>query len=110
MPSFRLRHPQRPGVVADYGYDGPSGRGFFVDVREGGALIDRYDATYATSASYDRQRPLDGALRFLATWGFYAADDLEEALGRLLHELPREMPRRLRRIALVVLNVKSAAD
>jgi hypothetical protein len=46
----------------------------------------------------------------MAAREFYSVDDLEEALGRLQYDLIDEMPRRLRRIARVLINFKRAAD
>ena len=106
MPSFRTRHPRDHGVVAEYGYDGPSGLGFFVHVCEA-TNVARYDAR---SNLYAAARPLQGALDFLIEKGFFTRDALEEALGRLPYELPDEMPRRLRRAATIVCDFKSAAD
>ena len=54
---------------------------------------------------------LQGALDYMANFGFFGGQgDLEEALTRLQHERPDEMPARLRRIAEVVINLKRVAD
>lgn len=103
---YRLRHPHDAQGRAAYGYDGPSGLGFFVHATLSGGEV-RYDGR---APSYNHERPLDGALRWMAAREFYSVDDLEEALGRLQYDLIDEMPRRLRRIARVLINFKRAAD
>ena len=96
-----------PQGRAWYGYDvGPSGLGFFVHAALSGGEV-RYEGR---APSYNHERPLDGALRWMAAHGFFAEDDLEEALGRIQHDLIEEMPRRLRRVARVFLSFKRAAD
>jgi hypothetical protein len=104
---FVLRHPLNPQRRAEYGWEGPSGLGFFVHVRESGTLIGRYDALVD---GYDIRYPLWHALVFMVAAGFFSRADLEETLTRASHELPEEMPRRLRRIAMVVGRFKEAAD
>jgi hypothetical protein len=103
---FHIRHPQDAEGRAAYGYDGPSGLGFFVHATLRGVAV-RYDGR---APSYDHDRPLDAALRWMAAQGFYTVDDLEEAIVRLQHDLIEEMPRRYGRIARVVWNFKRAAD
>ena len=101
---FRLRHPSDRQASASYGWE--PDLGFFAHVTNSSG-----ERTYdALDERYDHARPLDGALRFLAKLGFYSADDLEEALGRLQHQRIEEMPKRLRRVAKVVVNMKRAAD
>ena len=98
---FTIEHPDHPGVIAEYGFD--PALGFFITVRGLGEPRE-YDAL---RAHYSH---LQGALDYMLNFGFFSQGDLEEALTRMQHELPDEMPARLRRIAEVVLNFKAAAD
>lgn len=102
---FLIHHPRRPQVTARYGFD--VFLGFFVDVREQRTCVGRYDAL---TEGYDQRWPLQGALYYLVEQGFFRRDELEEALVRGQHDLPEEMPRRVRRVAIIVHNFKTAAD
>ena len=63
---------------------------------------------------YDRIHPgydgLAGALAYLVAFGFFTEDELHDALDRLVHELPEDMPPKLAEVARVVLNLKQDAD
>jgi len=99
---FRIEHPAHPGAYAAYGHD--RHLGFFVEVvGKHGRHLD-YDATYPDYCG------LEGALVFLSKAGFFALDDLHEALVRIEHEPEERLPASLRRISTVVWNFKNAAD
>jgi hypothetical protein len=75
MSRCRLDHPTKPGVQAAYGHDPVMG--FFVDIMKGDRLVKSYDFF---NPSFNRARPLMGALDFLAAEGFFTTDQLHEAL------------------------------
>lgn len=102
---FRIRHPQDLRIFATYGYDGPSGLGFYVHVHDAG-----YVAKYDGQHEYDPVLPLQGALDFLIEKGFFSRDDLEEALERLIYGRVRELPRRLQKPGRVAANFRRGAD
>lgn len=90
-------------MQAHYGWDHVLG--FFVEVRG----PNRYKETHdALSPRYQRERPLQSVLEFLAEKGFYSIDDLQETLEWLADD-PEGMQRRLRRVAEVIGNFKDAA-
>lgn len=103
---FTLRHPAHRDRRAEYGYERDA-FAFFVHVFEQDACVGRYDAL---TEGYDHRFPLQGALDYLISQGFFSREDLESALTRGQYELFEEMPRRLRRAGLVVHHFKEAAD
>jgi hypothetical protein len=99
---FRIEHPAHPDAYATYGHD--PHLGFFVEVvGKHGRQLD-YDATYKDYCG------LKGALVFLSKAGFFAIEDLHEALVRVEHEPEERLPAGLRRISSVAWNFKNAAD
>lgn len=105
MSRFRIVHPTREGVHAIYGFDAVLG--FFVDVHREGRYkpIASYDAF---NPSFNRARPLMGALDFLASEDFFTADDLHAALAHV--QDGTRVPKRLMPVVQVILNFKDAAD
>ena len=98
---FTIEHPDVPGITAEYGWDHVIG--FFVEIHGLGGTHE-YDAVHP---GYGH---LDGALQYLARAGFFSTDKLHDALGLLIHRTPDEMPEQLARVAVVVVNFKTAAD
>ena len=99
---FTIQHPDDDAdLVAEYGWD--HAVGFFVTLH-GLPGTHEYDATHP-GYGY-----LHGALQYLACAGFFSTDELHAALDLLIHRTPDQMPPRLRRIADVVVNFKTASD
>jgi hypothetical protein len=103
---FELEHPTNSKRTATYGFDHGMG-GFFVEVREGRKLLKCYDPI---TEGYDRERPLDGALKFLAQFDFFSEEDMYCARDALLHCSPEEVEPELRLAAEVTANFKTASD
>lgn len=100
MSRFRIAHPQRTNIHADYGHDAVVG--YFIDVMRGHRVLTSYDFFHP---AFNRQRPLMGCLDFLASEGFFTGDDLEDALAVLADDL--HVPARLVRVVEVIERFKA---
>ena len=108
MARFRLTHPTDGNLVAEYGFDPFCG--WFVEVFMGECEepLTMYDAL---QAAYDHAQPLLGALRFLVKQGFFSTETLDMALyAHTAHQTSSRMSRRVRRVLVVIENIKRAAD
>lgn len=103
---FRLSHPNDSHLGAVYGFDAGLG-GYFIEVRRRRKVTKTYDPL---TPGYNMERPLWGALVFLASEGFFTEDELNEALLALEHHDLAELPAHLRRVAEVVTNFKSDSE
>lgn len=103
---FRLSHPNESHVSAVYGFDHGLD-GYFVEVLRRRKVTKTYDPLMP---GYNTERPLWGALVFLASEGFYTKEELHEALLALEHHDLTELPALLRRVAEVVTNLKADSE
>jgi len=104
MNAMTITHPTNPDITATLGFD--HAIKFFVDITS-----KRRRFSYsAIEPGYDHERPLWGALRFLAAHGFYTEDDLHDALSGLQDGTIDELPERVQQVGEVVWAFKRAAD
>jgi hypothetical protein len=91
----------------EYGLDVALGWfGAYIDAR--GHEQKTYDSL---SRGYDHERPLRGLLLWLGdSSGLFREEDLNEALVKLADTPSTRLPRRLRHIGEIVINLKRAAD
>ncbi len=104
MSRHHLDHPTKPGVQAAYGHDPVMG--FFVDVLRHDRTIKSYDFL---QPSFNRARPLMGALDFMVAEGFFTADQLHAALV-FLQDGGRRPPKGVARVVGIVMEMKRAPE
>jgi hypothetical protein len=97
---FRLDHPTRHHVRAEYGHDAVVG--FYADVMLGHRVIASYDFFHA---AFNRARPLLGCLDFLVSEDFFTGEDLEAALAVIADDF--DVPAKVARVVEVIERFKS---
>lgn len=95
---FRLSHATDSLLSAVYGFDAGPG-GYFIEVLRRRKVTKTYDPL---TPGYNVERPLWGALVFLASKGFFTKEELHETLLALEHHRPDVLPARVCRVAEVV--------
>jgi hypothetical protein len=103
---FIFRHPDDWRRTVSYGWS-DARNGYWIElVNDGERVV--YDAF---SDSYDHDRPLLGALRFMVEYSLLAPEDVADAIS-YLDETPdrchRRPPRRLNRVIEVIRNFETA--
>lgn len=107
MPRFALELPS--GGSVEYGLDLSVEPEWFADVfDESGKIVETFDAL---SPGYDHERPVRSLLEFLGTASdLFDQEDINEAVSRLIHTLPEDLPDHLLVVGCVIENLRRAAD
>jgi hypothetical protein len=103
---FIFRHPDDWNRTVSYGWSAER-NGYWVELVYDGARV-VYDAF---SESYDHDRPLLGALRFMVEYSLLAPEDVADALSWIddaSDHCQRRPPRRFRRIMEMIRNFEEA--
>ena len=112
---FELLHPGDPAVRVAYGLDHALPGGFFASIDFGRTTSniakDRALVEYdAFQRGYSHEFPLRGCLEFLAEYGVFTLDDLNEAIVWFELHGDRSPPKKLRLVVEIIANLKKAAD
>lgn len=104
MSRHSIDHPTLPNVQAIYGYDPVMS--YFVDIFNGDRLLKSWDIF---NPSFNRERPLMGALDFMVAEDFFTTDQLQDALTWIQDGGRRPRSKGVMRAVEVIMEFMAAA-